>query len=140
MGYRLAKHGLEVVFCRDAVQYMNRPLSYDEFCRRCVRQGKGLVQFANLYPTDSRVQDYCQIVGAQQCWREMRGELDRKVARVRELEAMPTSNGNRCPGPDELHELYRWTFHANKLERHGRSARMGLVGGGANYCDLFRGL
>src|SRR5215831_17439123 len=35
LGYRLTKFGFKVIFDRKAIQYMIRPITYDEFCRRC---------------------------------------------------------------------------------------------------------
>src|SRR5205085_11017556 len=32
LGYRLSRHGLRVIFNRQAVQYMNRGYTFDEFC------------------------------------------------------------------------------------------------------------
>jgi cellulose synthase/poly-beta-1,6-N-acetylglucosamine synthase-like glycosyltransferase len=118
LGYRLARHGLEVVFHRDAVQYMTRPITFDEFCRRCQRQGQAQVQFGRLYPHDPLVQQYCRLSDSQQRWPEMAAHLSGKVARVRELEG-PLDAGadqDRDCRVGELHGLYRWTFDAFRVK------------------------
>jgi len=59
LGYRLSKFGFRVVFHRPAVSYMVRPLSLDDFCDRCERQGEALFLFSRL-PEDAVGQQYCQ--------------------------------------------------------------------------------
>jgi len=60
LGYRLSKFGFRVVFHRPAVSYMARPLSFEEFCDRCERQGEALFRFSCLHD-DPVVQQYCQL-------------------------------------------------------------------------------
>src|SRR6266550_913036 len=60
LGYRLSKFGFRVVFHRPAVSYMARPLSFEEFCDRCERQGEALFRFSRLHD-DQVVQQYCQL-------------------------------------------------------------------------------
>jgi glycosyltransferase involved in cell wall biosynthesis len=40
LGYRLAPQGFQVVFNRKAVSFMNRPVTFDDFVERCLKQGK----------------------------------------------------------------------------------------------------
>src|SRR5690348_15855962 len=42
LGCRLSKVNLSVVFHRPAVSHMVRPVTYEDFCRRCERQGGAL--------------------------------------------------------------------------------------------------
>src|SRR6266480_2429194 len=60
LGYRLSKFGFRVVFHCPAVSYMARPLSFEEFCDRCERQGEALFRFSRLHD-DQVVQQYCQL-------------------------------------------------------------------------------
>ncbi len=60
LGYRLSRFGLGVVFHRAAVSYMTRALTFDEFCKRCERQGEALFLFSRLHD-DPVVQQYCQL-------------------------------------------------------------------------------
>ncbi len=109
--------GLTVVYSRDAVQHMIRPITYDDFCRRCERQGRSQWQFSGFYD-DRRVDEWCGVHGAERRWREVRGELATKVARVHEIEpivvAAPPEDRDRLV--KELHALYWWTFDAFKTK------------------------
>jgi glycosyltransferase involved in cell wall biosynthesis len=109
--------GLTVVYCRDAVQHMIRPITYDEFCRRCERQGRSQRQFSRFYD-DRRVDEWCGVHGAERRWRELRGELAIKVTRVHELEhELATAEpAERDRIVKELHGLYWWTFDAFKTK------------------------
>ncbi|NDC63049.1 MAG: glycosyltransferase, partial [Planctomycetia bacterium] len=109
--------GLAVVFCRDAVQHVIRPVTYDEFCRRCERQGRSQRQFSRFYD-DPAVRDWCRVDGAAQRWDEARDLLAARVARVHELEPLlaAAAAADRGPLRDELHALYRWTFDAFKAK------------------------
>ena len=60
LGYRLSRFGLRVVFDRAATSYMTRALTFDEFCKRCERQGEALFLFSRLHD-DPVVQQYCQL-------------------------------------------------------------------------------
>lgn len=114
LGYRLSRFGLKVVYDAHAVSYMNRPLSYDEFCRRCERQGWSLLLFSRLHP-EPRVQQYCGVRDAELRWREMKGLLEERVGRAHQLEAAleaADSQDRRGQIVEELHSLYRWTFNA----------------------------
>ena len=60
LGYRLSKFGFQVVFHRAARSHMARPLTFEEFCDRCERQGAALFSFSRLHD-DPVVQQYCQL-------------------------------------------------------------------------------
>lgn len=111
-GGATADLGLTVVFCGDAVQHMLRPITYDEFCRRCERQGRSRWQFSRC-ADDRRVDEWCGVPGAARRWAEIRGELAAKVARVRELERdVETAGPDREGAVRELQALYAWTCDA----------------------------
>src|SRR6185436_18202106 len=86
LGYRLTRFDLQVIHNREAVQFMNRPVSYEDFCARCERQGRVLCVFSRLHP-DRLVQDYCQVAGARERWASAEPRLRGAVARVGEIEA-----------------------------------------------------
>ncbi len=118
LGYRLSRCGLKVVFNRDAVQYMNRPITYDEFCRRCERQGRSQVHFSRAHP-DPVIQQYCQVNGAEEHWGNLKQALAENVRRVHALErqlASRVNSGDRDPLLGELRSLYSWTFKAFKIK------------------------
>jgi glycosyltransferase involved in cell wall biosynthesis len=118
LGYRLSRFGLKVIFRRGAVQYMNRPITYDDFCRRCERQGTAQWTFSRMYD-DPIVQEYCQVTGAERKWTAIKPELLENVSMVHELESrlaiLDTAvERDRCL--QELHKLYWWTFDAFKIK------------------------
>lgn len=107
--------GLAVVFRRDAIQHVIRPITYDDFCRRCEMQGRSQWQYANFYD-DPSVRAWCRVDQARARWDEARDLLAARVARVHELERLMSepTDADRGPLRDELHRLYRWTFDAFK--------------------------
>jgi glycosyltransferase involved in cell wall biosynthesis len=118
LGYRLSKFNLTIVFNRNAVSHMVRPVTYDAFCRRCERVGEALYLFSTLHP-DPRVQDYCRVAGAKESWDQWKDLLGPKYYGVREVEALLESG----PGPaesasllSELRKLYAWTFAAFRVK------------------------
>jgi cellulose synthase/poly-beta-1,6-N-acetylglucosamine synthase-like glycosyltransferase len=118
LSYRLSREGLRVILNRCAVQYMNRATTYDEFCRRCERQGRSQFQFSQLY-SDQAVQTWCGVTGAQERWQEQEPLLAEKVAMVHETESLLKARmgvEERAALINELHKLYWWTFEAFKLK------------------------
>jgi hypothetical protein len=91
---------------------MNRPVTFDEFCRRCEKQGRSQYGFSRRHK-DRTIQTYCEIPGAEERWREGQAVLEDKVRRVRELEALlqqPSPSPQREALRRELHGLYGWSF------------------------------
>jgi glycosyltransferase involved in cell wall biosynthesis len=128
LGYRLTKFGFKVIFNRKAVQYMLRPLTYDEFCRRCEKQGVSQHMFSRLHPADE-IQRYCQAKDAQTNWETLKLSLVGKVGRVHEIERLLDSESEIDRSRlllSELWQLYKWTFNAYKIkglaeERNGNN-------------------
>ncbi len=126
-GFRISKRlveqglvadGLAVIFNRHAVQHMNRPITFDEFCHRCERQGKSQAQFSRLY-SDSFVNEWCGTKDALARWPQVQSFLPQQIARVREIEAI--LKGRAAAEHDqalvtELHALYGWTFDAFRIK------------------------
>lgn len=118
LGYRLSKFGLEIIFNKHARQYMNRPITYDAFCRRCEVQGASQWFFSQVH-ADPVVREYSQIDDAAARWPEMQPKLDAKVRRVQELEAAWKRSRTavaRTAIEQDLDELYWWTFTAFKMK------------------------
>ncbi len=108
--------GMVVVYDSLARQHVIRPLTYDEFCQRCERQGRSQWQFASFYD-DPRAAEWCGTVDARRRWGEVRDRLPAQVARVRELEAgLEQAVGEHDALITELHPLYYATFDAFKLK------------------------
>jgi GT2 family glycosyltransferase/glycosyltransferase involved in cell wall biosynthesis len=123
LGYRLSKHGLKVYFNRQAVSTMVRPITFEQFCRRCERQGRAARLFSDIHP-DPVVQKYCQRPDAREAWKFIAPRLDAKTARVHELETLCETIKPRDAGGDalirsyrkELEDLYWWTFTAHRFK------------------------
>lgn len=122
LGYRLSLHGLKIHFNRAAVSYMNRPLTYDAFCRRCEVQGASQ-RLVRQFHSDPILDQHVRVLGAEEAWEGLRHTLSQKVRRVRELEVV-------LPGADdsgrdmiraELHQLYRETFVAYRIKGYAEA-------------------
>ncbi len=117
LAYRLSKHGLGVVHARAAASFMARPVTFDDFCRRCEKQGDALRRFSMLH-SEREVQAYCRVAGAAAQWAEVGQQLPSDVDRVHELEAGLVSGlaGPREMILTELRDLYRRSFEAFRLK------------------------
>jgi hypothetical protein len=131
LAYRLSAVGLRVIYWPRAVQCMNRPVTYDEFCRRCERQGASQWIFGQMHPAPE-VQDWCGMADIEARWEVVEPMLDERRRRAEELEQRLTRLGGTKEQEkvrQELWQLYWWTFDACKLkglveaQGHGRSAQ-----------------
>jgi glycosyltransferase involved in cell wall biosynthesis len=112
--YRLSKFGLRVVYNRQAVSYMNRPLDLDAFCDRVVRKGRALYLFGQVHP-DVAVQEYCRSQGAYADWQGFKWRYQAQLRRARTIEAMLAAAPvlvERRELLDELWGLYQSSFEA----------------------------
>ena len=108
--------GLTVVACRDAVQHMVRPITFDECCRRCEQLGRSRWQLSRV-ADDRRLAAWCGAENAHHTWPGVRDALAMKVARVHEIELLIEAAGpDRRELLKELHAAYRWTFDAFTLK------------------------
>ena len=117
LAFRLTRFAFQIVYDPNAVQYMNRAVTFDEFCARCERQGRSQAVFSRLH-ADRRVREHCEVVGAAERWAAVESRLAGAVARVHELEKMlePSPRHQRQALIDELHSLYRFTFNGFKTK------------------------
>ena len=118
LAYRLSKFGLKVVFNRKAISYMIRPIIFDQFSKRCEKKGHTDFHFSRLH-NHPMVQQYCEVVQAQEQWQFVQRTLDDKVARIKQVEAERLVETDRSKAGEllkELYDLYGWTFHAFKLK------------------------
>lgn len=119
LGCRLARFGLKVVFNRQAISYMVRAITFDEFCRRSVKQGRSQYLLSRLHQ-DPVAQAVCRLVPqAERLWREMEPHWEARIQRVHELETLwgeQNPKGQDSPLLQELRSHYEWTFKACKLK------------------------
>jgi len=133
LGFRLSKAGLRVIFERNAVQFMNRPVTYEGFARRCEVQGGALWRFSRLH-TDAAVQQYAQVATAVDEWAAAKDLVEGWAARVAVLEQRAqqrTTAGIKRRILDELYELYRLTFYAHVAK--GKVSAMQAFADGAAH-------
>ncbi|MDE2318916.1 MAG: glycosyltransferase family 2 protein [Rhodospirillales bacterium] len=69
LGWRLARHGLRVIYQPQARSVMIKALTFDQFCERSYRQGRSQYRFSQLHK-ETEIQTYCEIMPALQGWRE----------------------------------------------------------------------
>jgi glycosyltransferase involved in cell wall biosynthesis len=67
--WRLAPHGLRVIYEPAASSTMIRAISFDDFCTRSYLQGRSQLQFALLHP-DPKIREYCEIDVSISEWRK----------------------------------------------------------------------
>jgi glycosyltransferase involved in cell wall biosynthesis len=119
LGYRLQAHGFKVVYNSGAMSYMNRPITYDDFCARCERQGRSQHHFGNvLHGRDPDIRRYCDVDDAGSRWCAAEPHLARQTTRVHELERRAPDDlddESTRRWQTELHQLYGETFRAYKL-------------------------
>jgi len=118
LGYRLSRAGLRVLFHRSARSYMNRAVTYDEFCKRCEKQGRYRWLFSRIH-SDPALQEPLGIENAEARWLDTKPLLSGQVERVHALEALleaPTDEAHVARFRSELHALYRASFRAYFLK------------------------
>jgi glycosyltransferase involved in cell wall biosynthesis len=59
--FRMRQHGLRVHFDRYAINYVSKPLDYEEFCNRSYKRGKSLWRLKRLYPASRPIRKYTNI-------------------------------------------------------------------------------
>jgi O-antigen biosynthesis protein len=147
LGYRLSKFGFRMVFHRPAVSYMARPLSLEEFCDRCERQGEALFRFSRLHD-DPVVQQYCQLadpfienravaVDPEVRWPEVAalfrekvkqsGRVERLLAWGFEPEASlegPDSTASKTSSQAEAYRIQMRELFASLIESQQRAAKI----------------
>jgi GT2 family glycosyltransferase/glycosyltransferase involved in cell wall biosynthesis len=114
MAWRLAPHGLEVVYHPGACSFMARPVDFEEFCARREAKGRAQAAIAEMHD-DPNLHKYLQVEGAAGRWERARPELAELREGIRELERElnAQSDAERDPSRfDELHRSYRAAFEA----------------------------
>jgi GT2 family glycosyltransferase/glycosyltransferase involved in cell wall biosynthesis len=116
LGYRLSKFGLKVIYNARAISYMIRPVTYNQFCQRCIKQGKSQYHFSRMH-SDPAIQNYCMMENVDDKWAYVKRSLERRMQYVKDLESTlmnhtPLSNRQ----VHEIDNLYWWTFNALKIK------------------------
>lgn len=87
LGWRLARHGLRVVYEPRARSVMIRALTFDQFCMRSWRQGRSQHRFARLHD-EPKVRAYCEIDAAEEAWARKRMDYAAHLRWTRKLERL----------------------------------------------------
>jgi glycosyltransferase involved in cell wall biosynthesis len=126
MAWRLAPHGLEVIYEPRARSFMARTLDFDAFCLRCEQKGHAHAAVVRLH-NEPELRLYTKIDEAEERWSQAKPKLPALTHRIRELETAVSTPADddveREPLLNELHRAYREAFW-------GYSAK-GLVEGSA---------
>jgi len=107
------------------INYVKKPFTYDEFCYSCEMQGRSRYLFSKLHP-DPLIRRFCMVEDAERKWRSIQKQLDERILRVRELEALLLSEGGSIKddgGLRGLFNLYGWTFNALKIKGYFEARR-----------------
>jgi glycosyltransferase involved in cell wall biosynthesis len=103
MGWRLAAHGLRIVYDASVLSYMARPIDLETFCARTQAKGRAQAVIAALHP-GTAIAEQLAVDEVVEHWEAHRFAEQRLRLRVRELEARAESG---APVLDELHAAYR---------------------------------
>ena len=120
LGYRLSKHGLKVVYNGKAVSRMVRAITFDDFCRRLIRQGRSQYVFSTLHD-DPGVQDWTEVIGAAEIWKDIDTIFKAKLKSAKELDRIVSLKQKYRFGLDDLtkmllYKAYWWSFKACKIK------------------------
>ena len=117
LGYRLSNHGLKVLFCPGAVSYMNREVTYHEFCKRCHRIGKEKFRVSKMHP-NLKIPGSWGIQEAAKKWENAKRILE---ARTKQVTLLEEEYKNSLPNVSaaivlKLFNLYEWSFQSFYLK------------------------
>lgn len=120
LGYRLSKHGLRVVYNSKATSMMAREVTFDDFCRRLIKQGNSQYIFSTMY-NDSEVHEWTEIIGAEEKWDRIKTIYEKKLRSARELDRIANLKLKYNLGLDDqtrrlLCKAYWWAFKACKIK------------------------
>lgn len=120
LGYRLSRYDLKVVYNANAVAYMMRPIDFDGFCRRLIKQGKSNYVCSKLHP-EPEVQEWCEVGGAVERWNETASRYESILHSARELDKIATIRDQSGIALDDttrrlIHQAYWKAFQLCKLK------------------------
>ncbi|SEA43347.1 Glycosyl transferase family 2 [Nitrosospira multiformis] len=87
LGYRLSKHGLRVIYNRNAISIMVRKMDFDAFCHRLERQGASSYVVSRLHP-EEEIQRWTDTIDLDKNWAAINGDYDAIVRSARHLDSI----------------------------------------------------
>jgi glycosyltransferase involved in cell wall biosynthesis len=123
LGYRLSRHGLEIRYWPDAVSFMNRPITFQQFCKRMELDARSLADFRSMHD-DPEVEAYCT-PHVEYLNRDAADTLAQASAGVEAIEPMIRHPPQDCDLQltEALHVLYRRAFFASAVIGFSESSR-----------------
>jgi glycosyltransferase involved in cell wall biosynthesis len=120
LGYRLSKHDLRVVYNSRGVSRMIRPVDFEGFCQRLIKQGRSQYVFSTLHD-DAAVHKWTEVEEAEETWNRIRPIYEAKIRSARELDRIAHLKLSLNLGLDEitkrlLHGAYWWAFKSCKIK------------------------
>jgi glycosyltransferase involved in cell wall biosynthesis len=143
----LLAYGLKVTFCKNMIHYINRQITYDDFCERCEKAGsawakllkhhfrepslesiqilseKGGFKEIKSYP-EIKAPGYLDIHSAAEKWKYVKLKVKEKVDQVHNLE-IDSENFSSLESSRvlELFKLYEWSFKAFLLKGYVQESK-----------------
>ena len=120
LGYRLSKHGLKVVYNGKAVSRMVRAITFDDLCRRLIRQGRSQYVFSTLHD-DPEVHRWTEVTDAAEIWNKISAIYEVKMSSARELDRIAYFKQKYMFVLDDLtrmllYKAYWWAFRSCKIK------------------------
>lgn len=120
LGYRLSKHGLRVVYNSRGGSKMIRPVGFDDFCQRLIKQGRSQYVFSTLH-NDRVVYEWAEIREAEEHWDKIKPIFDAKIRSAAQLDRIAQLKEGHGLGLDKvtrrlLYQSYWWAFKACKIK------------------------
>jgi glycosyltransferase involved in cell wall biosynthesis len=120
LGYRLSKHGLSVVYNSKAVSKMVRAVTFDEFCRRLIRQGRSQYIFSTLHH-DPDIHRWTEVREAEETWDKIKNIYESKIRAAKDLDKIARMKLKYRLDHDALitellYNAYWWAFKACKIK------------------------
>ena len=118
--FRLSKHGLKVVYNKKAVTYMMRPIDFEDFCRRCIQQGKAYYLCSLLHP-EPEIQKFCLMEDINNSILQVKKDFSLFIHQAKELNRLANQQINSGIPLDQpfkrlLHEAYGKAFWACRIK------------------------
>lgn len=87
LGYRLSKHGLRVIYNKNAVSIMVRKIDFDAFCYRLERQGGANYVMSQIH-SEPEIQQWAETIDLDKNWAMINGHYDAIVGSARHLDSI----------------------------------------------------
>lgn len=87
LGYRLSKHGLRVIYNKNAVSVMVRKIDFDAFCSRLERQGSSNYVMSQIH-SEPEIQQWAETVDLDKNWAMINEHYDAIVGSARHLDSI----------------------------------------------------